>query len=228
MRKKQAVLSIGCILLLIVTVYAPCITAGPIKQSSFQKQIQPEIDRVLGSLMDRIEQEASSEEDIVRILEEYADASFPPNTTIVQDVIEKLLHLFTTYLSTKPGKILSKKQGTQTALANRLSDPLVLSYGAYKRYNLLKENEIQVVKRGLSVWHYGPRAKVLTGRTLVVKFRPFEVVRTNGIQFGIMKGFRGFYCDIESKMTDMSYTFFIGRAQRVRAFDFNFDFSLQR
>jgi hypothetical protein len=40
-----------------------------------------------------------------------------------------------------------------------------------------------------------------------------------GPQLGLMKGFKGIYIDIESKLTGNAYVFFMGRVDRIRTFD---------
>ena len=75
-------------------------------------------------------------------------------------------------------------------------------------------------KEGFSMWRYSDTAKLLKGKTLILERHPFGVhQRMMGPQLGIMRGFRGIFLDIESKLTGNSYVFFIGGARRIRAFD---------
>jgi hypothetical protein len=99
-------------------------------------------------------------------------------------------------------------------------DYLVISYGAYHRLNPLKENTIARFKEGLSMWRYSDTSMLLKGRTLIIERQPFGIhQKMAGPQLGIMKGFKGIYLDVESKLTGNSYVFFMGRVQRIRAFD---------
>ena len=96
----------------------------------------------------------------------------------------------------------------------------VISYGAYHRLNPRKENSIDRFRERLSMWRYSDSAKLLKGRTLVLERQPFGVhQKMLGPQLGFMRGFRGIYLDIESKLTGNAYVFFMGRVQRIHAFD---------
>lgn len=96
----------------------------------------------------------------------------------------------------------------------------VISFGAYTRLNPRKENSIDRFKERLSLWRYTDAAKLLKGRTLILERHPFGVhQKLQGPQLGLMRGFKGIYLDIESKLTGNSYVFFIGRVSRIRAFD---------
>jgi hypothetical protein len=70
------------------------------------------------------------------------------------------------------------------------------------------------------MWRYSDTAKLLKGRTLILERQPFGIhQKMLGPQLGFMKGFKGIYIDIESKLTGNAYVFFLGRAHRIRAFD---------
>ena len=100
------------------------------------------------------------------------------------------------------------------------SNYFVISYGAYHRLNPRKENSINRFKERLSMWRYSDTAKLLKGRTLILERQPFGIhQKMIGPQLGFMKGFKGIYIDIESKLTGNAYVFFLGRAHRIRAFD---------
>lgn len=105
--------------------------------------------------------------------------------------------------------------------SSRLSSNFfVISYGAYHRLNPRKENSIDLFKEGFSMWRYSDTARLLKGKTLILERHPFGVhQRMTGPQLGIMRGFRGIFLDIESKLTGNSYVLFIGGARRIRAFD---------
>ncbi len=96
----------------------------------------------------------------------------------------------------------------------------VFSYGTYNRWNPRKENEIRLFKQGFEFWRYSGKSKIFKGRTLIVERHPFGIKqRVIGSQIGVMTGFRGLHIDWESKLTGNSYNLFIGRANRIRAFD---------
>jgi hypothetical protein len=70
------------------------------------------------------------------------------------------------------------------------------------------------------MWRYSDTSMILTGRTLVIERQPFEIhQKVKGPQLGLMRCFKGIYLDIESKLTGNSYVFFMGRANRIHAFD---------
>ena len=138
---------------------------------------------------------------------------------VVQEVMTKILQLLTKEraLSTSGLGLLD----LLGAFSSKLSaNYFVISYGAYHRLNPRKENSIDRFKERLSMWRYSDAAKLLKGRTLIFERRPFGVhQKMLGPQIGFMKGFKGIYLDIESKLTGNSYIFFLGRAHRIRAFD---------
>lgn len=105
--------------------------------------------------------------------------------------------------------------------SSRLSSNFfVISYGAYHRLNPRKENSIDLFKERFSMWRYSDAARFLKGKTLILERHPFGIhQKMIGPQLGIMRGFRGIYLDIESKLTGNSYVLFIGGARRIRAFD---------
>lgn len=126
---------------------------------------------------------------------------------------------------------LTKTQGLSIAGINILdflgksssrlsSNYFVISYGAYHRLNPRKENSVDLFKEGLSMWRYSDTSRLLKGRTLILERHPLGVhQKMMGPQLGIMRGFKGIFLDIESKLTGNSYVFFIGGARRIRAFD---------
>lgn len=96
----------------------------------------------------------------------------------------------------------------------------VISFGAYHRLNPRKENSVNLFKEKLSMWRYSEAAKLLKGKTLILERHPFGMhQKVTGPQLGLMRGFRGIFLDIESKLTGNSYVFFIGGARRIQAFD---------
>jgi hypothetical protein len=97
---------------------------------------------------------------------------------------------------------------------------LVLSYGVYHRLNPRKDNSIKHIKARLSIFRYSDDSKILKGRTLILERQPFGIhQKMIGPQLGLMKGFKGIYIDVESKLTGKSYVFFMGRVDHIRVFD---------
>ena len=138
---------------------------------------------------------------------------------IVQQFMTKILQLLT-----KERALFSSGLGLLDLLgtfSSKLSaNYFVISYGAYHRLNPRKENSINRFKERLSMWRYSDTAKLLKGRTLIFERQPFRIhQKMLGPQIGFMKGFKGIYIDIESKLTGNSYVFFLGRVHRIRAFD---------
>ena len=100
------------------------------------------------------------------------------------------------------------------------SNYFVISYGAYHRLNPRKENSINFFKERFSLWRYSDTSRLLKGKTLIVERQPFGIhQKMAGPQIGVMRGFRGMYLDLESKLTGNSYVFFLGGARQIRAFD---------
>jgi hypothetical protein len=96
----------------------------------------------------------------------------------------------------------------------------VFSCGSYNRWNPRKDNEISLLKPGFEFWRYSGKSKLFKGRTIIVEKHPFGIKqRVMGSQIGLMMGFKGVYLDWESKLTGNAYTLFIGRSNRIRAFD---------
>jgi hypothetical protein len=105
-------------------------------------------------------------------------------------------------------------------LLDRPTSHFVLSFGAYKRLCPLKQNQLTLIKERLSTWRYGSQANLLRGHTLIIDRHPFGIgQRIIGPQFGLMSGFRGIYWDHESRLTGITYHFFMGSATRIHAFD---------
>jgi hypothetical protein len=138
---------------------------------------------------------------------------------IVQDVVARLLEFLTKERAlSSTGLNLLNLLGAFTS--NLGGNYFVLSYGAYHRLNPRKDNSIDRFKERLSMWRYSDTAKLIKGRTLIFERQPFGLhQKMVGPQLGFMKGFKGIFIDIESKLTGNAYVFFIGKARRVHAFD---------
>lgn len=169
--------------------------------------------------VERIASESTSFSDFAQKLRNHfldADYSSYP---VVNEIYVKILQYL---LSKKPVSIgslgffdLLSRSATRFG-----SNFFVISYGAYHRLNPRKENSVDLVKERLSMWRYSDSARLLKGRTIIFERHPFGIhQRMTGPQLGIMKGFKGIYLDIESKLTGNSYVFFFGGVRRIHAFD---------
>jgi hypothetical protein len=138
---------------------------------------------------------------------------------VVQNLIARMLQFLTKERAlAASGLNLANLLGVFSSKLS--SNYFVISYGAYHRLNPRKENSINRFKERLSMWRYSDTAKLLKGRTLILERQPFGIhQKMIGPQLGFMKGFKGIYIDIESKLTGNAYVFFLGRAHRIRAFD---------
>ena len=138
---------------------------------------------------------------------------------IVQEFLGKMLQ-FLTKERALSGSGLNLLDLLGSFSSKLSSNYFVISFGAYHRLNPRKENSINHFKERLSMWRYSDTAKLLKGRTLILERQPFGVhQKMLGPQLGFMKGFKGIYLDIESKLTENSYVFFLGRVHRIRTFD---------
>ncbi len=208
----------GSIVLLLVSVALLPASA----QIASAEDIVSQETTVVEKFMDDVERIASESQTFQDFTQKFQDlcmntqySRFP----VVQELITKVLQFVT------------KKSGSFTSginlmdLLGKFSSSLrpnyfVISYGAYHRLNPRKENSIDRFKEGLSMWRYSDTAKLLKGRTLILERHPFGIhQKMMGPQIGIMKGFKGIYLDIESKLTGNAYVFFLGSVRRIHAFD---------
>ena len=177
---------------------------------------------VVGKFMDEIERIASESQtsrDFAEKLQDLCLSNDYGKFTIVREFISKMI------------QFLIKERGVSIGginiydLLGKFSskfhpDYFVISYGAYNRLNPRKENSIDRFKEGLSMWRYSGTSKLLKGRTLILERQPFGIhQKMIGPQLGFMKGFKGIYLDIESKLTGDSYVVFMGFADRIQTFD---------
>jgi hypothetical protein len=138
---------------------------------------------------------------------------------VVQELVAKMLGFLTKERSLS-GTGLNILDLLDIFSSKLSANYFVISYGAYHRLNPRKENSIDRFKERLSMWRYSDSAKLIKGRTLIFERRPFGLhQKMIGPQLGFMKGFKGIYIDIESKLTGNAYVFFLGKAQRIHVFD---------
>jgi hypothetical protein len=178
--------------------------------------------RTIEKLMDEVEHIAAEVDtfpEFVQQLQELCLKNEYIKFPVVQELASKIIQFLTKERSLgASGLNLLDLLGVFSS--KLIPNYFVISYGAYHRLNPRKENSIDRFRERLSMWRYSDSAKLLKGRTLILERQPFGVhQKMLGPQLGFMKGFRGIYIDIESKLTGNAYVFFMGRVQRIRAFD---------
>jgi len=178
--------------------------------------------RTIESFMEDVESIAAKSQTFSEFIQEIQNLCLS-NEYIKYPVVQNLIARMLQFLTKERALVAS---GLNLAdllgvFSSKLSSNyFVISYGAYHRLNPRKENSINRFKERLSMWRYSDTAKLLKGRTLILERQPFGIhQKMIGPQLGFMKGFKGIYIDIESKLTGNAYVFFLGRAHRIRAFD---------
>jgi hypothetical protein len=214
---KKAFLT-GSIAFLFIAVSLLSVTAETTQTSSVESQETTLIEK----FMDDVEQIASESQNSHEFFEKIKDLCLC-NECSTYPVVREFLNKILSYL-VKNQEFCISGINIQDLLEkfspNTRPDYYVISYGAYKRLNPLKKNSINRFKERLSMWRYSDSSMLLKGRTLILERQPFGIhQKMTGPQLGFMKGFKGIYIDIESKLTGNSYVFFMGRAHRIRAFD---------
>jgi hypothetical protein len=178
--------------------------------------------RTMERFMDDVEAiaaESQSFSEFIEKLSELCQTNDYIRFPVIQDLFVRLLQYFT------KERALSSSGLGLLGLLNLFSSKLnykyfVISFGAYNRLNPRKDNTITRFKERLSMWRYSDDARLLKGRTLIFERQPFGIhQKMLGPQLGFMKGFKGIFLDIESRLTGNAYVFFLGRAHRIRAFD---------
>jgi hypothetical protein len=214
---KKATLTGSIVFLLLATIFFP-VSAETTQTPSVDVQERTFLDQ----FMNDVEQIASESHNSNEFYEKIKDlclsnkyTSFP----VVQECLNKVLsYLGRTQIFSLDG--LDLQELLLRLSPNTRPNFFVISYGAYHRLNPLKENSINRFKERLSMWRYSDSSMLLKGRTLILERHPFGIhQKMIGPQLGFMKGFKGIYLDIESKLTGTSYVFFIGHAHRIHVFD---------
>jgi hypothetical protein len=172
--------------------------------------------------MNEVERSAGDSKSYTEFLQKLKDLCLNNNCDRFP-IIRSLLHKIICYLMSQTGlyiRGINVYDLIEKISPNQRPDYFVISYGTYDRLNPIKENSVERFKKGLSLWRYSDSSMLVNGRTLILERQPFGIhQRMTGPQLGLMKGFRGIYLDIESKLTGSSYVFFMGRVDRIRAFD---------
>ncbi len=188
----------------------------PTENTSYQET------HTIESFMEDVEAIAAESQtfsEFIEKLQNLCDTNEYIKYPVVQDLLSRMLQFLTKERAlSASGLNLINLLG---AFSSKFSaNYFVISYGAYHRLNPRKENSIDRFKERLSMWRYTDTAKLLKGRTLIFERQPFGIhQKMLGPQLGFMKGFKGIFLDIESKLTGNAYVFFLGRAHRIRAFD---------
>jgi hypothetical protein len=173
-------------------------------------------------LMDAIENAAYNSQSMSEFLEKLNDLCESPDYNKLP-LLRDLLHKILCYLMNHQGFYVGGVDILDFFEKLPIKDRpayLVLSYGVYNRLNPRKDNAVKLVKERLSMWRYSDDSKILKGRTLILERQPFGIhQKITGSQLGLMKGFKGIYIDIESKLTGKAYVFFMGRVDHIRVFD---------
>ncbi len=209
MSHTKSIIALG-ITILILTGTLPALAATPtVTKSDESSAIQ--------AFFDRIDTAAATSHSLREFLDKLYDLC-RDKTLAGHPLLQSLADRIRTWCNKNPlytlfglplGSALSSKPGH-----------FVISFGTYHRYNPFRHNTLSFIKERLSLWHYRSQNNLFKGRTLILDRHPFGIgQRLQGPQIGLMKGFRGVYWDHESRLTDNSYLFFMGSADRVRAFD---------
>ena len=214
---KKTLLAITMVFLLASITILP-VTAQITPTEKIASQEITIIDNFIDDV-ERIASESTSFSDLAQRLRNHLLDSDYSSCPIINEIYVKVLQYL---LSKKPVSIGSVgffdflgRSSTRFG-----SNFFVISYGAYHRLNPRKENSVDLFKERLSMWRYSDTARLLKGRTLIFERHPFGIhQRMTGPQLGIMKGFKGIYLDIESKLTGNSYVFFFGGVRHIHAFD---------
>lgn len=221
MLKNKTILAVGVTFLFLV------LSMTPVSANATSKKIGlcAQESNAVGRLFDKIELAASNAHNYQEFLELVRDLvknkefeTFPVLKVILDKIISWVTKERDYYFGKNINALLERFN------LGKLKDSskyyFVFSYGSYNRWNPRKENEIALFKQRFDFWRYSGKSKIFKGRTLIVERHPFGIKqRVIGSQIGVMRGFRGLYIDRESKLTGNSYNLFIGRANRIRAFD---------
>jgi len=148
------------------------------------------LQEILTNIMDKIKQSNGPLD-----LDDLLDGFFGNGNSIIYKIIKNIL-----------GLKLNKNSG------------FILSYGQNYKLNPFKKNSFDF-KQNFKFWFYSPQATLIPGNTVIVRPLSFDVQVLTGCQMGFMNKFTGVYVYIAKKLPELSTTFFIGRANYIKAFD---------
>lgn len=221
MLKNKAILAVGVTFLFLALAMTPVSANATSKKIGLCEQES----NAVGRLFDEIELAACNAHNYQEFLELVRDLfknkefeTFP----ILKVILDKIVTWVTKERDYYFGKNINAvlERFNLGILKDSSKYYFVFSYGSYNRWNPRKENEIRLFKQGFEFWRYSGKSKIFKGRTLIVERHPFGIKqRVIGSQIGVMTGFRGLHIDWESKLTGTAYNLFMGRANRIRAFD---------
>jgi len=222
MINKKTILSLGvAFLLLVLSFCTVSANITPVKSELCIKE-----SNAVNTLFEEIELAACSAQNYMEFLNLLRNLfknkgleSFP----ILNYIIGKILSWITSQKSISQGNKNINNLFDKLNLnfpKQSSKEYFVFSCGSYNRWNPRKENEISLLKPGFKFWRYSAKSRLFKGRTLIIEKQPFGIKqRVMGSQIGLMTGFRGFYLDWESRLTENAYNFFIGRVNRIIVLD---------
>jgi hypothetical protein len=222
MANKKTILTLGVTSLLLVLSFST-VSAN---NTSEKRELCIEESNAIDILFDEIELAASSAQNyfeflnlLRNLLKNRGLESFP----ILNYIMDKIVSWITSQKNIPKDRLNIKNVFDKLNLRfpkDSSKEYFVFSCGSYNRWNPRKENEISLLKPGFKFWRYSGESRLFKGRTLIIERHPFGIKqRVMGSQIGLMMGFRGFYSDWESRLTGNAYNFFIGRVNRIIAFD---------
>ena len=218
MKHFKSIFAIGVIALFLLVSVSHATAVKPLQQMTAIKE-EHAVEQMMDLIEDAALRSSSFKEFIQRLrdlLSRFDFTTFP----IVRKLLEKVIDISSGQTGfTVRGRSISGIRDWDI-FNRRVIKHFVMSYGVYNRMNPFKENEFRISKEGMTFWRYGGVSSLFRGRTLIIERQPFGIKqRMLGSHFGLMTGFRGMFLDMESRLTGNSYVFFMGRAQRIRAFD---------
>ena len=222
MLKNKTILAVGVTFLFLLLSMTPVSANATSEKIGLCKQES----NAVGRLFDEIELAAYNAHNYQEFLELVREL-FKNREFETFPILKYILNKISSWITTQRGLFLGGKNSNGIfdrlnfgPFADRSKKYFVFSYGSYNRLNPRKENEIALFKQRFSFWRYSGKSRIFKGRTLIIERQPFGIKqRVIGSQIGVMRGFRGLYIDRESKLTGNSYNLFIGRVNRIRAFD---------
>lgn len=215
---KTTILAASTAILFILLGFSPAVA-----QPLCPQQLCEEESTLVASLMNQIETaaaQADSYNDFLQRLQNICSKNLGEKFPVLKEILGKLLDWSIKDRSASLFDFGLRYMLNRELRKHRDRNFFVISSGSYYRIRPWKDNDIRLLKQGPGSWHYTGKTKILSGRTLILERHPFGIKqRVLGPQIGLMLGFRGISIDVESRLTGMSYVFFIGRAARIRAFD---------
>jgi len=95
-----------------------------------------------------------------------------------------------------------------------ISRSFIISLGSGFKLNPLAHSKLKIRKR-FTFWFY-PQEGSIAGKTIFIKPLMLKIETLNGSQIGFMHKFTGIYFSAVRKISQKSFTFFMGTAKNVR------------